>query len=186
MEREKLEEIVNNRLNEFGMLKLESYKDNIREYLIKIEEYIQTISARRTEIYEEYKSLKVNIKAISKNTKIARQTLYNNREYLEKYIQLRQDEFEKSDLFINLNRDKETIMELKETIEKLYDRDLKEQLRLDEVEELEREKESLIKEIKILSKNNELLHKEIESMKKKLKGISNISNINDSRSKNND
>lgn len=186
MEREKLEEIVNNKLDEFEMLKLESYRDNVREYLIKIEEYIQTITERRTEIYEEYKSLKVNIKAISKNTKIARQTLYNNREYLEKYIQLRQYEFEKSDLFINLNRDRETIIELNEIIEKLYDRDINEQLMLDKVEDLEREKESLIKEIKILNKSNKLMYKEIEIMKKKLSGIDNISNINDIRSKNND
>lgn len=75
----------------------------------------------------------------------------------------------------------EMIIELRDIIKKLYDRDMKEQLRLDEVENLEREKEGLIKELKILNKNNELLHKEIDIMRKKIEGINNVSNINKGR-----
>lgn len=184
MEINELEDIVNNKLHELGMNELYSYKNNIRDYLIKIEEYIQDSSTRRIEIYEEYKSIKINMMSISKNTKIARQTIYNNREVLEKYIHFSQDEFEKNDAFIDMKKKDEIIIELRSTIEKLYNRDLKEQLKLDEIGNLEREKESLIKELKILNKNNELLHKEIDSLRRKIKQIDNVSDINSFKEKN--
>lgn len=183
MEREELTKVIEEKLIKFEMASLENYKENIKEHFLKIESYIQECERKRNEIYDEYKSLKVNVAVVSKHSKIARQTIYNNKEYLEKYIQFSQKEFEKNDLFFEINRDKESIAELKDVIQKLYDRDIVEQLKLDEVDDLKREKMSLINEVKALSKNNALLQKEIEKMKLKLSGKSNVLNIDTEKRK---
>lgn len=181
MEREYLEKIIEYKLEKFNMLSFQSYKPNIQEHLLKIEECIQMYEKKRQTIFDEHKKLKINVMSISKNTKIARQTIYNNRDCLEFYIQCNQVEFEKNDILSINNEDKNFIDELKESIKKLNERDLTEQLRLDELEELRRERDSLINEIKLINKNNILLQKEIERLKVKFKGINNIIEIDKRR-----
>lgn len=178
MDNNELENIINEKLQQYGMPKFSSCKTNIQKYLIKIETEIQGVNSKREKALEEYKSSRINILSISKNCNISRQTIYNNREILEKYIQFSQEEFDKKNLNFDIDEKDEVIKEMKETIEKLYDRDLREQLKLDSVHKLELENKSLMKELDILNRKNEILQIELDKLRMKLREKSSLVNFN--------
>lgn len=177
MDNNELEIIINRKLEKYGMPRFDLCKTNIQKYLIKIETQIQEVNSKREKAMEEYKSSRINILSISKNCNISRQTIYNNREILEKYIQFSQEEFDKNDFELDLNEKDEAIKEMKEIIAKLYDRDLKEQLKLDSVHIIELENKSLLKELQILNRKNEMLQIELDKLKLKLREKSNLVNF---------
>lgn len=169
MDEEQLEEIIDNKLKEYKMPSFSNLKSNIKQYLLKIEEEIQLINNQKQSSLEKYKSSKINILSLSQRVNISRQTIYNNRDVLEKYIQINQQETEKEDIFNILEEKNNKINNLNEAILKFQHRDLSEQLYLDKIELLEVENKNLHRQTDILNKNNIEFVKEINELKENIR-----------------
>lgn len=149
---DELKEKVEQALKAFDMPSFDKYKPNVQEYLLKIEEEILRLNESRKESIRIYKKNKLNIDSLVKKIGIARQTIYNNG--IQDYIQNRQEELAKEDLFNILIGKDNKITELQEIIKKLEYRDLKEQLYLDKIEYLETENKNLLNQINSINIEN--------------------------------
>ncbi len=114
--------------------------DNDKQYLIKIETVILKIFELEQEARDMISKNTVSIKGVSKKTKIARQTLYNN-PMLKEYINYRAEAFAKIDASRKDSAMYDKIKQLKEEITILHKRDV-------ELEEAKRQIKDLKKQLK--------------------------------------
>lgn len=152
MENEKLVNIINNKLIDYGMPLFETLKPNIQQYLLCIENEIQTIIEKKNEALETYKRVKISTNSLVKRINIARQTLYNNG--IVDYIIKRQEEFHKEDIYNKIADKNKDINELSEILKKMEIRDLNEQMFLDKIQTLETENKNLSLQIDLINKKN--------------------------------
>lgn len=119
-----LEEEINRKLGELCLACLEEQEDRIKDYLNKIEKLVQEKKVNRMQLIQEYKAHKLSVANVAKDTKIARQTIYNNKPLLEGYISQCIKEQEEEDIFREIEVLNNQIKELKQTIFKMQVRDL--------------------------------------------------------------
>lgn len=156
-------------------IEFEDVKDNIKKYLIDIEVYLAEIQNRILDVNNECTELKLNKTKIVKQINIARQTYYNNKPLLEKYMDIRIDEINKMNILNKLEAMKSNIAELNYKLYKSSIRDIEEQILLDKIEA----KDNIISEL--INKNKSLEEKVIRLLndvdKNKVKNKNNISNF---------
>ena len=139
------EKIIKN-IKKFG-LSSDDIKPNTMEYLIKVDDVLNKITATRAEAIQTIKSEKVSINKVAKESGISRQTFYNNpiiTSYVEKYIEI----YVKESPYETINNLKEEIKNRDEQIEKLVQRDANIAYYKAENQELSDEIESLKATIK--------------------------------------
>lgn len=160
------------RLNSLNIGSSEDLTEKVKEYLIRIEKIIQERKQRREELLKEYKALKISIKGITDECNISRQTIYNNKEILQTYINNALQEQEKEDIFYSINSLREQIESLEQKIFKMRVRDLdieKQQYLIDEQNNILKNKDSTIEALE--KRNMELIGK-VNELEKKIYNLS--------------
>ncbi|MBM7607248.1 uncharacterized small protein (DUF1192 family) [Lysinibacillus composti] len=161
----------------------EGIRPKLKEQLIKAEYYIQYNIQKQKEIANEIKNNKLNILNVAEKAGIPRSSIYKSKEILEKYIEGRIEQVQKEDILSlhKLSRQKKSIDELNEFIEKV-------QIHLIETEILEYKINELEQQVKSLNITNQDLisreyraQQEIERLKLQLRkaGVTNIVNFKD-------
>lgn len=166
------EEFIIQRLNNLNIGSYEDLTDKLKEYIIRIETIIQGRKQRREELLKQYKSLKISIKGITNECNISRQTIYNNKDILQAYINSALQEQEKEDVFCNINSLREEIESLGQKVFKMQTRDLqieKQQYIIDEQKEILNNKD---KSIQALEKRNIELIDKVNELEKKIYDLS--------------
>lgn len=156
-------------------IEFQDVKDNIKKYLIDIEIYLSGIEGRILDINNECTELKLNKTKIVKQINIARQTYYNNKPLLEKYMDIRIDEINKINILNKLEIMKNNISELNDKLYKSIINDIEEQILLDKIEEKDNTISQLINKNKSLEQKIIRLTNDLEKIKASNK--SNISNF---------
>lgn len=133
--------------------------------MIDIEEYLSEVEKRILFLNNEYIDLKLTKTKIVKEIKIARQTYYNNKLLLEKYMDIRIDELEKNNILIKYQNIKNNISDLNDKLYKASIRDVREQILLDKIENNNNEIKELLNTNKQLSKRISRLEKENQMYK---------------------
>ena len=85
------------------------------------------------------------------------------------YIQCNQKDFEQDNSNSLIKQYQLTIQELNQKLTKLYERDLNTQLLMDEIDTIQSENKSLLRELQRCNQNNIILSKKVEELEKKLK-----------------
>lgn len=157
---EQFEKLIDDKLSKLSLKPLRYQKESIATYLRKIEAVIQTYEEERKQALRTYKENKISILKISKNTGIARQTIYNNRASLEGYINKSIELQKKQDIFERVAESLKTLDELKADIFKLQLRDVnieKQSLQIEEMSEVIKKNNKVIENLSI--RNQELINK---------------------------
>lgn len=166
------DEIVNQNLKNMGMGILEEQPSKIREYLLRIECIIQQHKVKKEELLKQYKECKISLVGISRSTKIARQTLYNNK-ILEQYIGSRINE-ENDKEFINERIQlRQKIQFLEEEIYKMQKRDLEIEIQAYKIKELKNDIKTNHKTIENLEIRNRQLIEQINKLEYELRSNKN-------------
>lgn len=145
----------------------ESLKPFMKDYLFRIEEFIEEKNSERLAGIKMIKDSRFTISSVSKTLECSRTTLYNHDELLRRYIELSIDLFELSDPYVAYNNLKASISELEAKVNKMVLRDIDtELLREENDKHLIKLKES-IEQINRLQSRNAELSKEIRDLRKK-------------------
>lgn len=171
---EHLIEQINERLKRLDLPSYEELKPKIQSYLVQLEQVIQNKSHLREELIEQYKDSKISIAGIVKEIGISRQTVYNNKEVLESYINDAITSQEQSDFYSREKYLTDKIKYLEETIYLLQQRDIT-------VEDLKQELSLLKRELASSYNINERLqeqNKELTDRIQELEGVLRNNNIN--------
>lgn len=112
--------------------------ENIFNYLRKIETEFHLFFSKQEKLNEDIKSNKPTMIRISNNTKISRQTFFNN-PILKDYVKFRTSQFNEEFNLNNLANTSKKINELEEIIKKMSLRDANEELFKQTISELENE-----------------------------------------------
>ncbi|MGE5626721.1 MAG: hypothetical protein ACM3X7_01250 [Solirubrobacterales bacterium] len=121
---ESIDNIINRKLEEMDLLPVSFHENNLQNYFRRIEEVIQDVENERKNNIKAYKINKISVLSICKKSNISRQTIYNYRDTLEKYILFSQEKQDKEDLFNKIEVLNERINALEEEIYLLHKRDL--------------------------------------------------------------
>ncbi|MVX62407.1 hypothetical protein GKZ28_01660 [Clostridium chromiireducens] len=160
-----IEEKINDVLLSNYSVGLDEVKENVKKYLIDIEKYISEVENKLLFLNNEYIELKLTKTKIVSEIKIARQTYYNNKSLLEKYMDIRIEELEKINLLNKYKEMKESSAELNEKLYKASIRDVREQILMDKIEAKDNEIKELLNINKQLSKRIDVLMKENQKYK---------------------
>lgn len=131
------EEKIKNRLSEMGY-KYEDFKPNIQQHLLKIEGIIEDSNEKYASLITELKNTVPTVLSVSKESKIARQTFYNNT-ILKEYIEAAANEFHNP--FSQIDNLNKKLSDMSEKVEKMIGRDV-------ELELIKLENKELKKQIK--------------------------------------
>lgn len=134
MEKKDLVKITNENLIKFDMSLFKDLKPNIQEYLLNVEERIQSIVKAKEEALNIYKNSKISTNGIVKTIGVSRQTMYNNG--ITHYITKRQQEVDKQDICNMIIEKNNEMQELKDSLRKMQYSNLNEQILLDRIETL--------------------------------------------------
>lgn len=138
---------------------IELIEPKVKEYLNKVEKIISEKFSLQEEIKTQMKKNRPSINNIATESKIARQTIYNN-EVLKNYIEIRIDQYNQDDPVKRNEKLSEKISELESIIKKMMERDVS--------VELMRRKVSLVEnELKLLKRENTELHERYNNLKHK-------------------
>ncbi|TQS71907.1 hypothetical protein DX933_15130 [Ornithinibacillus gellani] len=138
---------------------IELIEPKVKEYLNKVEKTISEKFSLQEEIMTQMKKNRPSINNIATESKIARQTIYNN-EVLKNYIEIRIDQYNQDDPVKRNEKLSEKISELESIIKKMMERDVS--------VELMRRKVSLVEnELKLLKRENVELHERYNNLKHK-------------------
>ncbi|WP_066872152.1 hypothetical protein [Clostridium mediterraneense] len=170
-----IEEKVNEVLLNNYSVKLDEVKENVKKYLIDIEKYISEVENKLLFLNNEYIELKLTKSKIVNEIKIARQTYYNNKPLLEKYMDIRIEELEKINLLNKYKEIKDNISELNEKLYKASIRDVREQKLMDKIEAKDNDIRKLLDINKQLEKRIDILNK--ENKKYKMNNRNNVVNF---------
>ncbi len=127
--------------------------DEYKQYLIVIETAITEVFELEQHARDILSRNTVSIKGVSKRTKIARQTLYNN-PILREYIESRAEAFVKIDASRKSSAKDFEIEQLKEEIIILHQRDVELEETKRQIEDLKKQLKEKEDVIKSFSKNN--------------------------------
>lgn len=155
-----LEEVINSKLFNLKLQNFEDLPDRIKEYLIRIESDVNSKNKKRELLLKEYKALKISVKGVTDSCSISRQTIYNNKEILQRYIEDAILEQEKNDILIKISEYKEEVEKLQQRIFKMQVRDLqieKKDFIIDEQNSIIKNKDLTIQ--KLEKRNMELIRK---------------------------
>lgn len=169
--------IVKVKLKDFGLGSYDNLKPNIKEYLIEIETIIQKTEILRNEYMNKYKKNKLSVSFIANKIGMSRQTIYNNRDILELYINKSQGIQEKQDLIIENGELRKRIDELNKDISNLQLRDVKIEILKMDYEKLLRERDDAYKQVENLDNQIGDLYKRIEYLER-LNKDKKVSSIN--------
>ncbi|MCM3390491.1 hypothetical protein M3649_20605 [Ureibacillus chungkukjangi] len=160
----------------------EGLSPKLKEQLFKAEYYIQQNIEKQKEIYKEIKNNKLNILNIAEKAGIPRSSVYKSKDTLEKYINGRIVEVDKEDILSlhRLTRQKKSLVELNEFIEKIQNHLIETEILEYRIFELEQQIKSLIISNQDLISREYKAQQENESLKIQLRkaGISNVLNFN--------
>lgn len=121
-------------------INFDNLKPKIQKHLLNIETAITNRELKYNELLHELKDNKVTLSSISSDTKISRQTLYNNKE-LKTYINFRTLLVDEFNPYHRIDQLKDEINKLNEKLELMINRDI-------DTEILRNENEILLEQIK--------------------------------------
>ena len=166
MEREKIVNEIQKRLNQFNMNVFDQYKENTQEQFVTIERYFLESEERLNKALEEIKYINFNIRGICKAINISKSTVYNNPNTLRLYIEKRIEDHEKLDLLTKSKQEK-TQVRISE-LENFLDKAIIDQI---EFNNIKMYNENLEKEVNLLTEKNHLLALERTELIKKLNSM---------------
>jgi hypothetical protein len=153
---DKLNENINITLEKMNVSN-ELIEPKVKEHLYKIETTISEKLSMQEDVINQLKKSRPSINNIATESKIARQTIYNN-ELLKDYIEIRIEKYNQNDPIKRNEKLSERISELETTIKKMMERDVN--------IELMRRKVSLVEnELKLLKRENRELHEKYNNLK---------------------
>lgn len=170
---DKLESTVRDRLNEMG-ININTIKSTSLNHLIKIENVVSEKLQKQSKILDDFKNNKISLLSISEESKIARQTFYNN-PILKEYINYLIDNYDLVDPYKKIDILNNKISELQEIITQMQIRDVDFELANHEKEVLKNELKQKKNEIYKLKKQNIEISSRLNDYKKQLNSISNNS-----------
>lgn len=135
----KIEEQLKLICNELG-IHYNNLKPKTKKHLLNIETAIVRRESKYNELLNELKENKVTLTSISHDTKISRQTLYNNQE-LRDYINFRALQLDELNPYHQMYELKDKINKLNEKLELMVNRDI-------DTEILRNQNETLLEQIK--------------------------------------
>ena len=149
----RLESTVKNRLDEMG-INVDTLKSTSLKHLIKIEDVISEKLENQSKMLESFKENKVSVLSISEESKIARQTFYNN-PILKEYITYVLDNSDLVDPYKKIDALNAKLSELQEMVTQMQIRDVNLEILYQEKENLKDELNQKKKEITQLRKQNQ-------------------------------
>lgn len=162
----RLESTVKSRLDEMGV-NVEVLKSTSLKHLIKIEDIISEKLENQSKMLEIFKENKVSVLSISEESKIARQTFYNN-PILKEYIAYVLDNSDLVDPYKKIDALSSKLSELQEMVAQMQIRDVNLEILHQEKETLKDELKQKKKEITQLRKQNQEISARITDYKKQL------------------
>lgn len=162
----RLESTVKNRLYEMG-INVDTLKSTSLKHLIKIEDVISEKLENQSKMLESFKENKVSVLSISEESKIARQTFYNN-PILKEYITYVLDNSDLVDPYKKIDALNAKLSELQEMVTQMQIRDVNLEILYQEKENLKDELNQKKKEITQLRKQNQEISARITDYKKQL------------------
>lgn len=162
----RLESTVKNRLDEMG-INIDTLKSTSLKHLIKIEDVISKKLENQSKMLENFKENKVSVLSISEESKIARQTFYNN-PILKEYITYVLDNSDLVDPYKKIGELSSKLSELQEMITQMQIRDVNTELLYQDKEKLKDELRQKKKEITQLKKQNQEMSSKLNDYKKQL------------------
>lgn len=162
----RLESTVKNRLDEMG-INVDTLKSTSLKHLIKIEDVISEKLENQSKMLESFKENKVSVLSISEESKIARQTFYNN-PILKEYITYVLDNSDLVDPYKKIDSLNAKLSELQEMVTQMQIRDVNLEILYQEKENLKDELNQKKKEITQLRKQNQEISSILADYKKQL------------------
>lgn len=162
----RLESTVKNRLDEMG-INVDTLKSTSLKHLIKIEDVISEKLENQSKMLESFKENKVSVLSISEESKIARQTFYNN-PILKEYITYVLDNSDLVDPYKKIDALNAKLSELQEMVTQMQIRDVNLEILYQEKENLKDELNQKKKEITQLRKQNQEISSKLADYKKQL------------------
>lgn len=162
----RLESTVKNRLDEMG-INVDTLKSTSLKHLIKIEDVISEKLENQSKMLESFKENKVSVLSISEESKIARQTFYNN-PILKEYITYVLDNSDLVDPYKKIDSLNAKLSELQEMVTQMQIRDVNLEILYQEKENLKDELNQKKKEITQLRKQNQEISSRLADYKKQL------------------
>lgn len=173
---DKIEDLVEQRLKEMNV-PATTLKPTTLKHLIKIEELISTNLDYKKELLQKFKEKKITILSVSEESKISRQTFYNN-PILKEYIQFALDTTDLLDPYKKNEELSLIISELQEVVLNMQIRDIDFELLTNQVNKLKKElKEKKNDVTKLKKQKKELSDKLLAIKHDKVIISSNKSNI---------
>jgi hypothetical protein len=163
---DELIETINLTLERLG-IKNELVEPRIMDYLKKMEAVLSEKFAKQEELQNEITKNRPSINSISKESKVARQTIYNNN-LLKNYTQLRMGNYNQQDPVKRNEKLSEEISQLEKRINQMEERDVQIELMRRKVALVEKE----LKQLKV--EKEELQQKYINVRRKIVTGENNI------------
>ncbi len=163
----RLESTVKNRLEEMG-INVDTLKSTSLKHLIKIEDVISEKLENQSKMLESFKENKISVLSISEESKIARQTFYNN-PILKEYITFVLDNSDLVDPYKKIDTLNAKLYELQEMVTQMQIRDVNLEILYQEKENLKDELNQKKKEITQLRKQNQEISARITDYKKQLR-----------------
>ena len=117
-----IEEQLKSICTELG-IDYDNLKPKTQNHLLNIETAITNRESKYIELLHELKENKVTLSSVSDDTKISRQTLYNNKE-LKAYINFRTLQIDELNPYHRIDELKEKINKLNEKLELMINRDI--------------------------------------------------------------
>ena len=163
----RLESTVKNRLEEMG-INVDTLKSTSLKHLIKIEDVISEKLENQSKMLESFKENKISVLSISEESKIARQTFYNN-PILKEYITFVLDNSDLVDPYKKIDTLNAKLYELQEMVTQMQIRDVNLEILYQEKENLKDELNQNKKENTQLRKQNQEISARITDYKKQLR-----------------
>lgn len=145
---------------DYGNLKAKTQK-----HLLNIETAIANRESKYNELLHELKDNKVTLSSISDDTKISRQTLYNNKE-LKAYINFRTLQVDELNPYHQIEELKEKINKLNKKLELMVNRDIDTEILRNENEVLLQQIQNKENTITRMTNQNIDMERRIEELKK--------------------
>ena len=163
-----INEVINNKLAEMDLPRLEELNDNTQEYLAKLEYVLQRFDNERDDLLRQYKLRRISIVNTSREASISRATIYNYKNILEKYIQYSQEIQGQDDIYCKSDTLIARIKELENELYLLQKKDVNLELLKYENSQLINNIREDAKTIKALEKQNKMLIGKIELLEKRI------------------
>lgn len=162
----RLESTVKDRLDKMG-ININSIKPTSLKHLVKIENVISDKLENQAKMLEIFKENKISVLSISEESKIARQTFYNN-PILKEYIDFTIESSDLVDPYKKIDELSSKLSELQEMIIQMQIRDVDTEILYQDKEKLKNELNQKKKEITQLRKQNQEMSSRLNDYKKQL------------------